>query len=81
MDIETEAEVYVVYTANEGFVTGRAKLRYTTKLVKARVYNRRCDATNSMNQWASKNGESHVIPVTLTLDSKSLFKTLLRGRK
>jgi len=81
MDIETEAEVYVIYTAGKGFVTGRQTMRYNPKFTKARVYNRKCDAVNSMNNWAVKHGESHVIDVKLVLDPKALFKTLLKGKK
>ena len=81
MDIQTEAEVFIIYTAGKGFITGRQKMRFTNNLAKARVYNRKCDASNSMNMWASKYGESHVVSVDLLLDAKSLFKTLLKGKK
>ena len=78
-DMETEAEVFVIYTAGKGFVQGRQRMRFTPHFTKARVYNRKCDAMNSKKMWADREGDSHVIPVQLVLDPKKLFKTLLKG--
>lgn len=83
MDIEnTETDVYVIFVAGKGFVTGRSTMRFTDKFEKARVYNRECDADNSVRQWGGipAKENAYVIPVRLTLDPKKIFKAVLRGK-
>lgn len=79
--MKTETDVYVIYVPGEGFVTGRTPtMRFTPDFTRARVYNRSCDANNSITMWDGvKNKPTHIIPVRLTLDPKELFKTVLKG--
>ena len=79
--MKTETNVYVIYVPDKGFVTGRSTMRFVNAFEKARVYNRKCDAENSVNMWdGTKKEQAFVIPVRLTLDPKALFKTVLAGK-
>ena len=83
MDIEnTETDVYIIFVSGKGFVTGRTTMRFTNKFEKARIYNRECDAANSVRQWGGfpDKENAYIIPVKLTLDPKKLFKAVLKGK-
>lgn len=80
-EVQTESEVYVIYSPGSGYVTGRTHIRFVKDFVKARIYGRACDAENSLKHWGgAKDKPAYVIPVKVILDPKQLFKTVLSGK-
>ena len=76
------AELYVIYSPEEGYITGKSTIRFTKHFEKARIFNRDIDARNSVRMWAGLRGKiAYIVPIQATLDKKNLFKMTLEGPK
>ena len=82
MNITTEAELYIIYVNGKGYLTPLARKPFTSKIEKARFFNRNCDAVNSIARNPAFNkckSKAIIIPVPISVDPKIIFKKILKG--
>ena len=73
-------KAYVVYEPTLGFVKNRNG-DFVEDFSHARLYGKTRDAEFSIQQHSKLNVEtSHIIPVDIILDPKSIFTAILKGK-
>lgn len=78
MNIEnTDREAFVVFVHGKGFIKNKQR-NFTEDFGRARLYGRESDAENSLSM-SGLNDVGHVIPVSMKLDPKLIFKAVLKG--